>query len=48
MLENFHEKNPWWGPVLIKLQGLCTKTGFHRGCFPGNFPKSVEQSFRYL
>ena len=25
-----------------------TKIGPHHSCFPGNFPKPVEQSFHYL
>ena len=27
---------------------VTTKIGLHHSCFPGNFPKPVEQSFHYL
>ena len=46
ILEIFHGNN--LGGVLFQENCKvcnCTKIGLHRGCFPGNFPKSVEQSF---
>ena len=46
---NFSRKHPWQGPVLMKLQDWnCTQLRLVRGCFPGSFPKYVEQSFPYL
>ena len=34
------------GSCFNKIGWPGTVIGLHRGCFPGNFPKSVEQSFR--